>query len=347
MPIANIESLLQPVSADAPCGVDLEYDPAFLELERISQGKPEQQMGSTIVPAQEPDWREVAKRTMELFAKTKDLRIAIRLTRALFRIEGLAGLSDGLAVMRGLVERFWDGFYPRLDPDDGNDPTFRVNILMELCDPANFVDRVRTTPIVAAKSFGRFSLRDIAISTGELPPDAGSEAPSSSAIDGAFMECPLPELQGTADVVRASIASLTAIEAFFGDKVIASSGPNFSKLTEVLRAADKALSVRLERRGVVAAPTGEAGATGEAGPGAGAAGPSMSGEINSREDVIRVLDKICLYYERVEPSSPIPILLKRSKRLVSANFLDILKDIAPDGLSQAENLRGRDPAEGG
>ena len=71
----------------------------------------------------------------------------------------------------------------------------------------------------------------------------------------------------------------------------------------------------------------------------------MSGEINSREDVVHVLDKICLYYERCEPSSPIPLLLQRSKRLVSANFMDIVRDLAPEGLAQVENLRGKDGSE--
>ncbi|HEX7509307.1 MAG TPA: type VI secretion system ImpA family N-terminal domain-containing protein, partial [Polyangia bacterium] len=156
MPLQNIDSLLQPVSADDPCGPDLEYDSAFLELDRIAQGKPEQQMGDTIVPAQEPDWKEVANRAAALLAKTKDVRIAMRLTRALLYTDGLPGLADGLVVLRGIVEAFWDGFYPKLDPEDDNDPTFRVNILMGLCDSAAFIDRVRLVPLVTAKSFGRF-----------------------------------------------------------------------------------------------------------------------------------------------------------------------------------------------
>jgi type VI secretion system protein ImpA len=67
----------------------------------------------------------------------------------------------------------------------------------------------------------------------------------------------------------------------------------------------------------------------------------MTGDVRSREDVVRLLDKICAYYARAEPSSPIPLLLQRSKRLVSANFLDIVRDIAPDGLTQVENLSGK------
>jgi type VI secretion system protein ImpA len=346
MPINNLESLLQPVSADAPCGADLEYDPAFLELERLSESKPEQQMGDNIVPAQEPDWKDVGNRALALLSKTRDVRIALKLARALLHTEGLAGFADALKLVRGIVESFWDGFYPKLDPAEKNDPTFRVNIMMGLCDGGTFIDRIRLIPLVSARSFGRFSLRDIAMASGELAPPTGTEAPKPSAIDGAFNECPVPELQATSDMLNSALESLKAVEAFVGDKVGASNGPNFAKLTDVLRSAEKIMTTRLARRGVgVEAAAGEAGADGVArGPGGGMSGPSMTGEINSRDDVIRVLDKICSYYERVEPSSPIPILLQRSKRLVSASFLDIVRDIAPDGLSQVENLRGKDPS---
>jgi type VI secretion system protein ImpA len=213
---------------------------------------------------------------------------------------------------------------------------------MSLCDGPAFIDRIRVIPLVSARSFGRFSLRDIAISTGEQPPLPDVPAPQGSAIDGAFTECPLPELQATADSVRSALASLDAIETFVGEKVGASSSTNFAKLTDVLRAADKILAARLARRGVGTESTEGGVVEGGSATGGGSGGPSISGEINSREDVIRVIDKICQYYERREPSSPIPLLLKRSKRLVSASFFDIVRDLAPDGLTQVENLRGKD-----
>ncbi len=350
MPLKTMESLLQPVSPEAPCGADLEYDSAFLELERSSQGKPEQQIGSTIVPAEEPDWKDVSNKALALLTKTKDLRIVSRLVRGLLHTEGLVGFGDGIAVLRGLVENFWDGIYPKLDPEDGNDPTFRVNILMGLCDGPAFIDRIRAIPIVTARSFGRFSLRDMAIASGELPPIPGVEAPTSSAIDGAFNECPVASLQGTLDTLQSTLQNLAAIEAFVGEKVGAASGPNFAKLADILRSAEKILVARLARRGVAAASPAD-GAEASTQEGDGVAGPSrgagqaISGEINSREDVIRMLDKICSYYQRYEPSSPIPLLLQRSKRLVSATFLDIVRDLAPDGLTQVENLRGKDTTE--
>ena len=143
--------------------------------------------------------------------------------------------------------------------------------------------------------------------------------------------------------VRTALEHLAAIEAFVADKVGASSGTNFAKLADVLRTADKILSSRLARRGVSTEAVSEAGAEGAEGTAAAlGAGPSISGAINSREDVLRVLDKIIEYYERAEPSSPIPLLIRRSKRLVSASFMDIVRDIASDGLTQVENLRGKE-----
>ena len=153
----------------------------------------------------------------------------------------------------------------------------------------------------------------------------------------------LPALQAVADSVHTALAHVGAIEAFVADKVGASSGTNFAKLTDVLRSAEKILANRLARRGVTAERAGETDAASAGGSeGAPGAVSSLSGEVNSREDVLRVLDKIIAYYERAEPSSPIPLLIRRSKRLVSASFMDIVRDIASDGLTQVENLRGKE-----
>ena len=67
----------------------------------------------------------------------------------------------------------------------------------------------------------------------------------------------------------------------------------------------------------------------------------LTGQITTREDVIAALDKVCEYYNQYEPSSPLPLLIQRCKRLVSANFLDIIRDIIPEAMPQAEAIRGR------
>jgi type VI secretion system protein ImpA len=54
------------------------------------------------------------------------------------------------------------------------------------------------------------------------------------------------------------------------------------------------------------------------------------------------LDVLCKYYETYEPSSPVPILLKRAKALVNANFMEVLRNLAPDALGQIELIKGPD-----
>src|SRR5262245_56763453 len=123
MPSVQLEPLLAPVSAENPCGADLEYgDPAFAELERSVQGKPEQQIGNTVVPAADPEWKLVERQATQLLGRTKDLRVSVHLANALLRVHGLRGFADGLGLLGKLVESYWDGLHPRLDPDDGNDP---------------------------------------------------------------------------------------------------------------------------------------------------------------------------------------------------------------------------------
>jgi type VI secretion system protein ImpA len=144
--------------------------------------------------------------------------------------------------------------------------------------------------------------------------------------------------------VVAAIEHVQKIESEVTTQVGAASAASLLPLVAVLKDAEKILTPQLARRGV--SPGGKAEAKEEAVAAAGtaAAGPAagfaVDGEIGSRDDVIRVLDRICEYYERHEPSSPLPMLLRRAKRLATMSFLDILRELAPDGVAQAEALGG-------
>ena len=87
----DVEALLREVSPDAPCGPDLEYDAAFLELNRAAAGKPAQEMGGQVIPAEEPDWGDVRSRCVQLLGRSKDLRVSVLLARALMRTGGQIG----------------------------------------------------------------------------------------------------------------------------------------------------------------------------------------------------------------------------------------------------------------
>jgi type VI secretion system protein ImpA len=341
---ANIEALLAPVSPADPCGANLEYkDPAFAELERAAQGKPEQQIGSTVVPAEEPDWKAVQRQATELLARTKDLRVAVHLVRALVRTTGWAGLAQGLGVLEQLITQYWDGVHPRLDPDDANDPTMRVNILTSLSDPS-MLSAVRAIPLVASRTLGRFSVKDLEIASGDAPGSSnGAEAPTMTTIEGAVMDTDLPTLEATTAAIHASSRALSALEEAVAARVSASSTPNFAALPSIVRKAETFLAAKLTQRSpgsVAALAAGDDASNGTA-AGAVASSGSRTGEITSRDDVIRALDKISAYYTRNEPSSPIPLFMERCKRMVMMSFVDIVRELVPDALSQVEVLKGR------
>jgi type VI secretion system protein ImpA len=358
MSALDVDALLAPVSADTPCGENLEYDADYVIMEQAALGKPEQQFGSTVIPAEEPNWREVMAQALALLPKSKDLRVGVYLARAAVRTDGLAGLADGLSVLSGFVERYWDGMHPQLDPDDGNDPTLRINSLASLGDGQAMLKGVREAPLVGSRALGRFSYRDVLVASGELPPPAGTAAVEQTSIDGAFAECDANELRSTAEAVERALSAARDLEEKTNDKVGAG-GLELTPLTDLLASMNKLVQQKMSLRGLTtdepeaaaisvlapAAADGHAAAE-ERSAGAGSngrkagAGLVLTGDISSREDVIRALDKICDYYKRYEPSSPVPLFLNRAKRLASKSFLEILRDLTPDALSQALALGG-------
>jgi type VI secretion system protein ImpA len=175
MSLIDVNSLLEEISPELPCGEDIEYDSEFGEMERAARGKPEQQIGNTLIPAQEADWPVVKSKAITLFGRTKDLRVAVYLTRSLLHTEGLIGLRDGLTLIQGLLERHWETVHPQLDPADNNDPTLRINTLTSLYDPETVLHDIREATLVNSTALGRFSLRDILITLGKRSLPTGSD----------------------------------------------------------------------------------------------------------------------------------------------------------------------------
>ena len=339
MSTIEADQLLAEISPDAPSGENLEYDAAYGDLERLAQGRAEQQIGDQTIEAQPPDWQEVEKRALDLLARTKDLRVALYLIRAQLHTEGLPGFSKGLEYLRGLVERYWETVHPQLDPNDDNDPTTRVNAINGLTHPTAVLNVVRSTPLTDSRTFGRISYRDLLVAKGELLPagNSDSEPPDMARIDGAFSDTDAEALQALAAAAQESIAHAEAIDATVSEQVGAALAPNLEELMNLLKGLERVLS---DRTGG-GAPAAEAPAEPAEAPPAAAA-PAHSGDIGGPQDVIAALDRICAYYEKNEPSSPVPLLMRRAKRLVSKNFMEIIGDLAPDTVKQIEKISGND-----
>ncbi len=342
MSAIDVEQLLREVSADSPCGDDLEYDAAFMEMTRLAAGTPTQEMGSVVSAGEEPEWREVRTRCIDLMGRSKDLRIAVYLTRALARTHGLPGFADGMALTQGLVERYWEGVHPRLDPDDANDPTMRVNIIAGLSDRDQVVNALRLAPLANSRLAGRYALRDIEIANGTLTkPEGDNRVVDMTTIEAAFLDMDAAELQQVADGVAAAVQHVDGLDKALNAAVGAGSSADLSLLRSTLKSMNQLLTQQLARRGLAEGSVSDAGAMGvAAGTQMSGGAPAMSGPLQTREDVVRMLDQCIDWYSKYEPSSPVPLLLRRAKRLVSKNFLELVQDLSPGGLNELQTIAG-------
>lgn len=340
--MADLLALLEEISPDNPCGDYFEYDSAYLELGKNIFGKPEDPI--TGEQAQPPNWRDIHKESLAILQKSKDLQVVIYLLRALINLEGLIGFRDGLGFLNSLLDKYWEPIHPVLDPDDDYDPTARVNILEELSNFDSVLRPLSLTTLVDSKSAGRFCLRDIQIATGKVDLPEDSHKPELSLIQAAFMDVAEETVQVSYEAITDSIRFVNELENLVGDKVGIQNGPDLSGLTAVLKEMRYAFDQY--------APTGLADSvesddeeTQSDDSNQIIASPKQSvvGGIGSRQDVLKTLDLICKYYAENEPSSPVPILLQRAKKLVTADFMQIVQNLFPDGLSQLQQIKGPDP----
>jgi type VI secretion system protein ImpA len=327
----DTDALLQPLGDATPSGPDLEYDPRFAELQVVGAGKPERQYGDKLYPAEAPEWGTVQEQALALAQETRDLRVAVWLTRSAARTHGLAGAAAGLALVHGLLLQRWDDVHPQLDSSDNNDTTMRVSALGPLTvNEAAIVD-LRAASLVPVR--GSLTWRDLELGLGKAAAGADETVPTEAGV--------LQALQGLLqahDGLRATIEQLCAasdgIAAVLDERL--GSGHHadvaaLKRLTDVLKAA----LARVTDSAQGDAAHAQQGVLGLAGAGAGAIGG-----LASRADVVRQLDRICEWIERHEPTNPAPILIRRAQRLMNKSFMEIMRDLAPDGVAQIENLAG-------
>jgi type VI secretion system protein ImpA len=330
------QTLLQPISADQPCGENLEDTPlltSFDALRLFGQSR------SPEAPVEPPDtrkpieWGELRTHALEALGKSKDLRVLAYLGTALLRTDGLPSFFETLKVASYWVETFWPQVYPLLEED----AITRRNALNCLADPMAVVDRLRRVPLVESRQHGRYSLRDIDLATGQMQPGTDDVKPDEAPVNAAFAEMPLEELTALQQSAADAMTALNSIDAKLrtegGPEVV----PTFDPLSAQLVRMGRVLRAQLAlRRGADGSPADETAAA----VNAPAGGAAAVGGIRSRQDAVRALDAVAEFFRRNEPSSPIPLIVERAKRLVSKDFLEVLADIAPDALGSARAAGG-------
>jgi type VI secretion system protein ImpA len=350
---SSAEMLLTDLSDDVPAGEDLENDPDFTAMERAAERKPETQYGDVITAAMPPDWKEVDALASSLLGRTRDLRVLVHQAVARLNLSGPPAFAEVLAQIRHLLETRWEVIHPRLDPEDDNDPTFRANTLWRLADERNVLRPLSDLPLARAPLTGPISWRDIAVFQGQIEPEPGREKHNEAQIRAAFNKTNPEQLKVLSEGIDLSVHEVVAITSAF--TAMANADLKLDGLSKLLdgiqkylrrfepvieESADEAVESEVEPE---AEPVAWAAADRPIAASRRAMSVRSITTLSGRDDALYLLELVAAYFRDNEPSNPAPLLIDRARRLATMNFIDILRDLAPDGMSQVQIVAGQLP----
>jgi len=324
------DTLLTPLSGDQPCGPDLRYDPLYDKLKEARREDDDAPQGEWERPRKVADWPQVIKLATDALAtKSKDLQIAVWLTEALLHREACAGLREGLGLLHGLVETFWDHVHPELEDGDAEMRAAplewlgtRLNLAVKLVPVTQSgvtwlkCQESRTIPTEeeAEQEESKSQARQTAVSEEKLTPEEFDQAFGGTGKD--WYRQQLADIEGAQ-------AALESLNTLCNDR-FGQDAPSFIPLRDALEELRHGVQGLLTRKLEVdpdpvdaSAAGAAAGATSASAPGA-APGPAVPGglprEPVDRADAVGRIIAAARFLRQDEPTSPVPYLTLRVLR---------------------------------
>src|SRR5712692_2922700 len=106
------DDLLNTIEGDNPSGANLRYAPVYDKIKEARRQDDDAPQGDWQRDRKVADFKQVIKLAGDtLAAKSKDLQLGAWITEAMLAQEGFSGLRQGIDLLRGLIESFWDTLY--------------------------------------------------------------------------------------------------------------------------------------------------------------------------------------------------------------------------------------------
>ena len=348
MPL-SIEHLLEPISSDIPCGSDLSFSSEFDEIAEARRADDRTlDQGEWVAAIKDADWPGVIARCTNLLqSQSKDLRIAMWLTEALGKTEGLAGLAQGCELLGGMMAQYWDDLHPRADD---NDQELRIGNLAWLVQ--RIAQLLREVPLTDAPQ-QRYSIADYEAALvlqaklerdPELIDELGEDALTPARFSAAQKATP-------PDFYRALLGSLERFEnAWSGltriiDERLGVEGPSFRPVKDALEQVT-VLAKRLAREAGVVNDNVIEAAPLLAEKEIGAPRTTRKPGIHSRAQALELLQQVAIYFRETEPHSPVAYLASTAVKWGDMPLHVWLRSVMKDGgeLSHLEELLGLTPS---
>lgn len=378
--VIDLALWLNPLDGENPSGEDLRNDPAFHELERLTEPQVKVVHGGHNKPSSENtipvDWPAVLDKAEELRAHGRDLRLLVIVTRALANEQRLAGLAHGLTLIARTFDQHWETMHPALRPSASpRDAALRrINALLDLQNGQDgLLADLRKMTFFAPRPIGPISGSDLEQGALDervmlLEAASGMNAAEKAALVSAHGQllnrvhsgCQAQADQANAEMTtliadaQAAITALDAVETALNVRLEGGGAavPDLKRfLQRLLSTLERNSAIETATNGAAEPAPTTAVSEMPARNGHGAdtmasmasyAEPStgLPDRISSRDDVVKCLDLVVAFYDRTEPSSPIPHLARRVRRMVHMDFVELMEDLAPSGLKEFRLLAG-------
>jgi type VI secretion system protein ImpA len=327
--------LLLPIPGDNPSGENLYSTPLFEQIREARREDDAGPQGAWEHTVKAADYGLVIKLAEDALAKkTKDLFVASWLTEALLNRNGFAGLKDGLDLIQGLIQQFWETLYPELEdgdaefratpldwlgnylePSKGSSPALAVKMRPLTVNGITWFKYSESRPVPTEEesneSESKQAARKKAIQEGKLSPEA---------TDTAVEQSPKAFYAKLHKDITDSIASLKSLDDLCNEK-FGEFAPSFGKLRSSIEEVGTTVSIILKKKRELepdpveesAEEAGAAAESGEVQP-AAAAGPSALGQIKNRDDAVQHILAAVKFLRTSEPLNPAAYLVIRGLR---------------------------------
>ena len=325
VPTLDIEAVLKPISADKPAGNDVREAKSFGILKEARREEEALNQGDWKRDIKSADWPKVVQTATKILStESKDLQVAVWLIEGMVKRNGFAGLRDGLKVLRGLHEQFWESMYPLIEDGDVEFRSGKIEALTQKLPVA-----LKMVPIIKPQGGTHYSYSAYEESRqvenlrrgGAQTQDALAEALAEGKIDGekfdkAVAGVPLNHCSNLLEDLVQSQEELGLFNHILEEKY-KDAAPSVRQIGQVIGDCLTLIDGIVRKKGGVGLqrPSQEATAE-EQSDMAPAIAPTGGGGIapHDRLDAIRRLSAIAEFFRRTEPHSPVSYLVQRAAR---------------------------------
>ncbi len=352
----DIEALLKPVSDKQPSGQDARDGKTYDILKEARREEDAEDLGEWKREAKAADWPKVVQTATKILTKeSKDLQVAAWLLEALVKRHGFGGLRDGLKVIRGLHEQFWDSMYPAIE--DG-DLEYRSGSLEALNKVLPFA--IRGVPLTHSPGGGRYAywqykesqevenLRRAGASDAEKRRQL-TEALEDGKLEGekferAVASTPLAHCSALLEDLGQSWEEFESLDRVLGEKY-GEDAPSLRVVKESIEECRSLMNTIVKKKGGVGLQgSAEAEAAAEEGEAAPISSPGFSGGVvpGDRAEALRRLQGVAEFFRRTEPHSPVSYLVQRAARWGEMPLNEWLQEVikSDDVLGQVRETLG-------